>query len=185
MVSAAASVCAAFGWPCWSAAALVEVHRQPEALGVLQVMFDYNKFCCCFCCCCCCSGVAPEKLKRTASLSSLDEIIMGRDSDQQQQCFVFMIKVCETQCWLLLHTVRRPCTLKSNACMHAWLLLFPYTVCNPVVCMFVEVKHAAEWVPFFLPLTDSHDCSPDDSCALQLLPGGGQLPAVRLLLVCA
>jgi hypothetical protein len=38
-------------------------------------------------------GVAPEKLKRTASLSSLDEIIMGRDSDQQQQCFVFMIKV--------------------------------------------------------------------------------------------
>jgi hypothetical protein len=39
------------------------------------------------------SGVAPEKLKRTASLSSLDEIIMGRDSDQQQQCFVFMIKV--------------------------------------------------------------------------------------------
>jgi hypothetical protein len=39
------------------------------------------------------AGVAPEKLKRTASLSSLDEIIMGRDSDQQQQCFVFMIKV--------------------------------------------------------------------------------------------
>jgi hypothetical protein len=37
--------------------------------------------------------VSPEKLRRTPSLSSLDEIIMGRDSDQQQQCFVFMIKV--------------------------------------------------------------------------------------------
>lgn len=40
-----------------------------------------------------CAGVAPEKLKRTPSLSALDELVMGRDSDQQQQCFVFMLKV--------------------------------------------------------------------------------------------
>lgn len=44
----------------------------------------------------CCPGVAPEKLKRTPSLSALDELVMGRDSDQQQQCNVFMLKVCGT-----------------------------------------------------------------------------------------
>jgi hypothetical protein len=42
---------------------------------------------------CCPAGVAPEKLRRTPSLSALDELVMGRDSDQQQQCFVFMLKV--------------------------------------------------------------------------------------------
>jgi hypothetical protein len=42
------------------------------------------------------AGVAPEKLKRTPSLSALDELVMGRDSDQQQQCFVFMLKVGRT-----------------------------------------------------------------------------------------
>lgn len=45
------------------------------------------------CCGVCPAGVAPEKLKRTPSLSALDELVMGRDSDQQQQCFVFMLKV--------------------------------------------------------------------------------------------
>lgn len=44
-------------------------------------------------CCVTRAGVAPEKLRRTPSLSALDETIMGRDSDTQQQCFVFMIKV--------------------------------------------------------------------------------------------
>lgn len=44
-------------------------------------------------CACRPAGVAPEKLRRTPSLSTLDELVMGRDSDQQQQCFVFMLKV--------------------------------------------------------------------------------------------
>lgn len=48
------------------------------------------------CMCTRCAGVAPEKLKRTPSLSALDELVMGRDSDQQQQCFVFMLKVSTT-----------------------------------------------------------------------------------------
>eukprot|EP00878_Enallax_costatus_P031049 GHUV01033883.1.p1 GENE.GHUV01033883.1~~GHUV01033883.1.p1 ORF type:complete len:573 (+),score=253.43 GHUV01033883.1:357-2075(+) len=59
------------------------------------------------------AGVAPEKLKRTASLSALDELVMGRDSDAQQQCFVFMLKVggnfplygC---CWYVREMLHRP-----------------------------------------------------------------------------
>jgi hypothetical protein len=38
------------------------------------------------------AGVVPEKLRRTPSLSALDELVMGRDGDAQQQCFVFMLK---------------------------------------------------------------------------------------------
>lgn len=55
------------------------------------------------------AGVAPEKLKRTPSLSGLDELIMGRDSDAQQQCFVFMLKVLpqhSKQAWGDLYTCR-------------------------------------------------------------------------------
>lgn len=44
-----------------------------------------------------CPGVTPEKLKRTPSLSGLDELIMGRDTDAHEQCFVFMLKVREAE----------------------------------------------------------------------------------------
>jgi hypothetical protein len=61
----------------------------------------------------CCAGVAPEKLKRTPSLSALDELVMGRDSDQQQQCNVFMLKVCATVHTVHLHM--HPCVSTSSS----------------------------------------------------------------------
>ena len=38
-------------------------------------------------------GVAPEKLRRSPSLSSLDEVVFGRQDDGQEQCFVFQLTV--------------------------------------------------------------------------------------------
>lgn len=39
-------------------------------------------------------AVAPEKLRRTPSLSALDEVVLGRHVYGDEQCFVFLLKVC-------------------------------------------------------------------------------------------
>jgi hypothetical protein len=43
-------------------------------------------------------GVVPEKLRRSASCSALDEVVLGRHVDSAEQCFVFRLKVCVCLC---------------------------------------------------------------------------------------
>lgn len=101
------------------------------------------------------TGVAPEKLRRTPSLSALDELVMGRDSDQQQQCFVFMLKV-------------RHAALAHNTHKHM------HTVCS---LLGWDLRCAGVRCVLDACLT------PPTLSTVLLVAGGRQLPAVRLLLV--
>lgn len=111
-----------------------ELVAQSDCGGCWLVLAGCSRhpLCCLWCCLCLCmrvaaaTGVAPEKLRRTPSLSALDELVMGRDSDQQQQCFVFMLKVgtgpaCVSH-WQAQHAtahLRTACSCTAQPARHA------------------------------------------------------------------
>jgi hypothetical protein len=159
-----------------------------------------------------CAGVAPEKLKRTPSLSALDELVMGRDSDQQQQCFVFMLKVSAAAAALLagvlyiysfMQTQVNALAVEQSSFL-CQQLLSPACRCLPgrLAAGLLAAADCARWVPkprglgLVTPQT-----AEANSQAHQLLhvlwvthccwcvrgadAGWRELPSVRLLLVCA
>lgn len=57
-------------------------------------------------------GVVPQKLRRSASCSALDEVVLGRHVDGAEQCFVFRLKAADNfplygVCWYVREMLHR------------------------------------------------------------------------------